>query len=596
MIALIVLIPLIMAAAAVFSLRGRNASLSKYVALAGTLAALILLPLVSYGQQSIPWFSAAGYQIAISVSVAPLNFILLAVVLAIGPLVFVYSMGYMDKLSEQRRYYTEMLAFEAAMATFAVSGNFILMFIAWEFLSLTSYLLIGFWNSRDQANRAARKAITTILIGDLAFLAAIVLFWSMFGTLQFSQILPAIATAPAARLYAAVLLLLAAVFTKSAQFPFHEWLIDAMEGPTPVSAFLHSSTMVKAGVFMVMVLYPLFSAPQISGIIMAIGAVTAIIATLAASREMHIKKVIAYSTIQELSLMLVVISTGAVAAGAYFFFVQSFYKALLFFIAGIAMKATGSEQLDKVAGLSSSRIALVSALFGALSLAGFLPFSGFFAASSMASALYGNLALYAIVSAISMLTSFYIFRWIYYLSRKTRTYPAALSYMAQPASMVYPPAILAAATLAVSVLFFYFNGFVSGGAANAQIPGALTLTMGDSVVLTALAAVGAAAAYGFYWKGSAARADSRGSMRMVHTGHAVNLAYNAASSFTVGLCEGVAVFDRFVSDGFDRFGRLTVASGYSIRRASVGNVNSYALIFAVSAAVIFVVVYFVVAA
>ncbi len=592
MIALIVLLPLIIAAVVVLALQGRNASRSKYVALAGTLAALALLPLVSYGQQSIPWFSVGQYSVAIAVSVTSLSFILLAVVLMIGPLVFAYSMGYMDRLSEQRRYYAELLVFEAAMAAFAVSGNFILMFIAWEFLSLTSYLLIGFWNARDSANRAARKAITTILIGDIAFLAAMVLFWSMFGTLQFSQILPALGTAPQPLLYTAVLLLLAAVFTKSAQFPFHEWLIDAMEGPTPVSAFLHSSTMVKAGVFMVMVLYPLFSSSRVSGIIMTVGVVTAIISTLAASREMHVKKVIAYSTIQELSLMLVVVSAGAVVAGIYFFFVQSFYKALLFFIAGIAMKATDSNQLDKVSGLSSSKIALISVLFGALSIAGFIPFSGFFASSSIASALYNNLALYAIVSAISMLTSFYIFRWVYYLLRPPRHAASGLSYMAQPASMVYPPLILAAATLAVSVLFFYFPGFISAGSQPSQLPGTLSITLGDSVILTVLALAGALAAVVLYWHGSASKSDSK-ALRIVHTGNAVNIAYSAVSSFMVSLCEGVVAFDGFVSDGFERIGRLTVASGYALRRASVGNINAYALIFIVGAAVIFIAVYMV---
>ena len=221
MLALIVLLPLVVAAFYVATLKGRDAAKAKYAAIAGSAAALALILTVSYGISAVPWFSVGSNSVGIVVSVTPLSYLLLLIVLAIGLLVFIYSAGYMDKLSEQRKYYIEMLVFEASMAAFAVSGNFILMFMAWEMMSLTSYLLIGFWHQREQANSAARKAITIVFIGDVAFLAAIALFWSLFGTLQFSQLLP-LAASSSPRLYAAVLLLLIAVFTKSAQFPFQE--------------------------------------------------------------------------------------------------------------------------------------------------------------------------------------------------------------------------------------------------------------------------------------------------------------------------------------------------------------------------------------
>ena len=575
MIALIVLLPLIIAAVAIALLRGQKAAKSKYLAIAASAVSLALMLAVSQGQWSATWFGTGNLEIGVSVSVTPLSYILLAVVLGIGLLVFVYSAAFMDRLSEQRRYYIEMLVFEASMAAFVVSGNFILMFIAWEMMSMTSYLLIGFWNAREPANRAARKAITIVLIGDVAFLAAIALLWSIFGTLQFSQIIPLLASVAGPRLYVATLLLLIAVFTKSAQFPFHEWLIGAMEGPTPVSAYLHSSTMVKAGVLMVILLYPVFSAPSVSLIIMVFGVVTVVVASLAAAREMHVKKVIAYSTVQELSLMLIAISAGAVVAGIYFFLIQSFYKALLFFISGVAMKSSDSEQLDKEAGMRTSRMAFVSALFGALSLAGFIPFSGFFANGAIMTSLSSNLVLYAVLSAVGLLTSFYIFRWLSYLSRSTKRKPLQAGYSSQPNSMLYPAAVLAIATIAASALFFYFPGILGSSVQSGRYT--LTIRTTDAALLIALSAIGAILAYAVYYKGLIGT-KQHPAYNLARTGPAVNWLYEALASMLLGLAEGVAAFEAFVNSGFDRIGRLTVASGYAIRMATTGSINAYILI------------------
>lgn len=593
MLALIVLLPL--AAAMIGIALLRNPKASKYLAIGGSLVALLLLLKVSYGSTDISWITLGTYNIGLSISVTSLNFILLSIVLLIGFLVMVYSSGFMDLPSEQNRYYLEMLAFEASMAAFAVSGGFILLFIAWEFMSLTSYLLIGFWHSKDSANRAARKALMMVFVGDIALLAAIILFWNIFGTLQFAQIISSLQTAQSARLDLAIALLLIAIFTKSAQFPFHEWLIDAMEGPTPVSAYLHSSTMVKAGVFLALLLYPLLALQPFNQVIIVFGIITAVLATLAASREMHIKKVTAYSTIQELSIMLIAIGAGAVLAAIYFFIIQSFYKALLFFSAGSAMKATDTEQLDKMGGIRYNKILFYSTLFGVLSVAGFIPFSGFFANDAIDSALSANLAVYVIMTGISMLTSFYIFRWLSYLSKAPKKDSAEFGYRSLHKSMLYSGVALAAMTLAASLIFLYLFAFLGQNATPAYIEAnnALGLSMFDGIIFTAVIVVGAFLAYNTYYKG-ATKANAKKLDKIIYTGPILNWMYNFVSRLTIELSEGATMFDQFISEGFDQFGHLTISAGRGIRQMSVGNVNSYAMIFIAGVIVLSVAFYYIV--
>ena len=436
MIALVLLLPLFIALITMALINDKRAGIIRYIPFFASLVSLLLMPFISSGESSLSWFSIAGHTFSITTIDSPINALLLLIVFSMASIIFVYSFGFMDALSEQKRFYMEMTAFEIAMAGFAMSGNFIMLFISWEFLSLTSYLLIGFWHSRESASRAARKTVTIIMIGDIALISAMVIFYTIFGSLNFITIITSISSVPA--LYhnsflMGVFLLIIAIFTKSAQFPFQEWLPDAMEGPTPVSAFLHSTTMVKAGVFATLALLPLFMDTGYSSILLYFGILTATIATLNASRELHVKRVIAYSTIQELSLMIVAISSGAVLAGIYFFIVQSFYKALLFFSSGVMMKATDDEDLNKITGLRENKLLYFSTLFGALSLAGFFPFAGFFSSISITStfSLSENFIIYLILSLISIGTSFYIFSWLLFVFEYScRDIPSPISISA----------------------------------------------------------------------------------------------------------------------------------------------------------------------
>jgi NADH:ubiquinone oxidoreductase subunit 5 (subunit L)/multisubunit Na+/H+ antiporter MnhA subunit len=594
MIAVIVLLPLLLGMLAVALIR--SMSKIRYAAIIAGAASLALLPLVNYGTTTLPWLLIAGSDIGVTISLTPLSLMLLSIVLLIGLFVLIYSAGYMESVLDHRRFYLEMLAFEAAMATFAVSGNFITLFIAWEFLSLTSYLLIGFLHNRNSAIRAARKALTIVFIGDLTLIGSIVLFWHVFGTLEFAQIISMAGAVHSIDLYIAVLLLLIAIFTKSAQFPFHEWLIDAMEGPTPVSAYLHSSTMVKAGVFAAILLYPLFAAPDVSWIIFTASAVTLVLSTLAAAREMHVKKVIAYSTIQELSIMMLAISSGAVLAAIYFFFVQSFYKALLFFGSGVAMEATGRENLDEVNGFGARKLAYLSTLFGVLSLAGFVPFSGFFSNTGISSSLTGNLPAYALLSGVAVLTSFYIVRWFSYLSRNDkRSASYAPNYLTMPRSMVYPMAVLAALTLAASAVFFSISTFLSAGSYLSYLPvqSPLSISATDGALFTVLIAVGAVLSYMVYYRRSIK--SGIGSLnRIIYTGPIMNWSYHVVAVITSGLSAGISEFDSRLNDFFDSMGITTVRAGYGIRRVSVGSINTYAAIFILGILALFISFYYLV--
>ncbi len=578
MLALVVIVPLIAAILGIAAVK--DPKKAKYIAVAGSIISFASVALVGYGTATIPWLSVGVHVFNISISVTPLNYLLLFLVLLVGVFVMVYSVGYMTTLSEHRRFFLEIIAFQTAMAVFAVSGNFITLFFAWEFLSLTSYLLIGFWNHRDSANRAARRSLTIIFIGDLALLGSIIMFWSAFGTLEFSSIISMLSSVHPAGVSIASMLLLIAIFTKSAQFPFHEWLIDAMEGPTPVSAFLHSSTMVKAGVFVAIILAPIFYVGGTDGFMVAIGIVTAVIATVAAAREMHIKKVIAYSTIQELSIMLVAAGSSFILPAIYFFFAQTFYKALLFFSSGVSMESTGKENLNDMYGLRSSKILYASTIFGVLSLAGFIPFSGFFASSLIGTSLLSNTVVYAIMLGISMLTSFYIFRWVSFQARTTKSVEITANYMSTPASMKYPIALLAAFTLLASAFIIYMPGFLNyGGYLNyLSIPNSVNLSIQDGILFTILVSAGAALAYLVYYK-NIIKFSAKSMDIFLYTRPIMNLIYRVFTMVTYGIAEGASVFDSYLSDGFDMLGRLTYRSGYILRRASVGDINMYALIF-----------------
>lgn len=584
MIPFLLLVPLFVSMLVICILRLGTAQYAKYIALIGSLVTLALLYFISYGTYTITWFNLGGTIFSFSSSITPLNLLLLSVVLLISPMVFFYSFGFMNTLTEQRRFYLEMLGFEMAMITFSIAGDLLTLFVAWEFLSVMSYLLIGFWHKKEKASRSARKAITTVFIGDISLLGAIVILWNLYGTMNLAVILSHLTLVP--ELYAAAILFVVAILTKSAQFPFQEWLPDAMTGPTPVSAFLHSTTMVKAGIFALVLLYPLFSTTHLLQATLIIGLITVILSTLNAMKETEIKRVIAYSTVQELGLMMVAASLGAVAVCMYFFLIQSFYKALLFFTSGSVMKASDTEDLNAASGLKKNRMLYLTTLIAVLSLAGFIPFSGFFANIGIGSSAFSNIYLYAILSIVGFSTSFFIFRWFFLISKPSKEEKVNIEYGFLPRSMVYTTVLLAILAIAGSVTFFYLPSFLASGSnyLTKFISTKISLNYLDAAIETGLVFAGALVSYLVYRYHRSIH--SHFISGLAYNSNAVNAIYSYFAKFIQGFGEGFGALDFYISAFFDDIGKGMFGAGKDLRHLTFGNINLYVVAFSVGLVII----------
>lgn len=564
----------------------RSRLASGLTALLGSLVALAAIAYLALyaapGVSQFTWFSLGSYSFFLSFATYHLNMLLLLLVGIITPLIFLYSIGFMDVPSEQPRFYFEMCVFAAAMMLFAVAADFLTMFIAWEMLGITSYLLIGFWYHKRRAPSAARKAITTIIIGDISMLTAMLLLWNAYHTFGFYSIMQA-PYSPV--LSAAMALVLVAIFTKSAQFPFHEWLADAMEGPTPVSAFLHSSTMVKAGVFLAAVLLPLFASAHLLGVMLAFGMVSALIGASNALAERHIKRILAYSTIEDLGIMLVALGLHALLAAMLLFIVQAFYKALLFMGAGSIMRANReTSDIYDLYGSSKNRIAMTATLVGVLSIAGIAPFSGFFGKVAIDSAaLSANIWVYALLSIIEFASSIYIFRWLFVPMRappKGEEQEFANRYARIPKTMLAAPSVLAVLVFIAVLAYSYLPQYLASAT---QVPlGTLAISTADAAVESAIVLIGAYVAFRMFRKArTSIPAEHMLSLRILYNSRAVNAFYLYAARFIEA---GARYADGMESALYELVlagGEGTVFIGSKIRRAVNGQPNVYLIAFVI---------------
>ena len=339
--------------------------------------------------------SARDLDLGISLRTDPLTAMMLAVVTSISLLVVIYSIGYMHDDPGYWRFFTYVSLFVFSMTMLVSASNFALLYVFWEAVGLCSYLLIGFWFTRPPAAAAGMKAFLVNRIGDFGFALGLFLLWITYGTLNFHDT-PAAAgilgqtllSDPSRYVGGGVgvaigLLLMLGACGKSAQFPLHVWLPDAMEGPTPVSALIHAATMVTAGVYMVTRCTPLFmAAPEAQQTVLTIGAITALLAGLIALTQTDLKRVLAYSTISQLGYMFIGLGVGtlpAIVAGMFHLFTHACFKALLFLGAGSVMHAMGGVVDMRRFGGLRHRLPVThwTFLFGALALAAVAPFAGF---------------------------------------------------------------------------------------------------------------------------------------------------------------------------------------------------------------------------
>ncbi|MGC8670011.1 MAG: NADH-quinone oxidoreductase subunit L [Candidatus Micrarchaeia archaeon] len=582
MLAILVILPLIIAAF-VAPLLDERADLIRSIALISSLISLILVILLGtypYGTQSITWFSIGKFSIHLTFQTYPLGMLFLYLIAIITPLIIFYSIGFMEKPSEQARYYFELLIFASAIMLFAIAGNFIVMFIGWELLGITSYLLIGFWHYKDAPPDAARKAITTVFIGDLLMFSAMIMIWTSYNTFSFSYLL----SAPQSNaLYIAMILIMFAAFTKAAQFPFHEWLPDAMEGPTPVSAFLHSSTMVKAGVFIVAILLPIYINLKLGYLLIIFGVITAFIGVLNALAEAHIKRILAYSTIEDMGLMFIALGFGSLIGAMLLFVVQAFYKALLFMSAGTIMRANDENtSIFKSYGAKSYKPFFIAMLIGVISIAGIFPLSGFIGKLGVEIPV-SNIYIYIMLVIVDFATSVYIFRWLIIPMREPLSdYEKGnllMNYRIVPKSMLASQYILAALVAIAGISFFYIPGFL-GSYINVPIGLLLKSSVIESVVVLAGMLLSI-----YIFKIRKAWSFSSSSHKFLFTAARnsiiTNKFYLYLSIIFMDIAKAIDTFDYSLYNFIKLGGHSIVLFGNLVRKAENGNVNIYITAFTI---------------
>ncbi|HEV2805385.1 MAG TPA: NADH-quinone oxidoreductase subunit L [Chthoniobacterales bacterium] len=355
----------------------------------------------------------------------PLGFVLddlaktmLLLVTGVGALIHVYSLGYMRDDSSKSRYFASLSFFMFSMLGIVVANNFVMMFIFWELVGVSSYLLIGHWFERDKAAEAAKKAFLTNRIGDFGFMLGILMAWVATGSVVFSEMNHEVARLTSYPGYLAVsaLLIFCGAMGKSAQFPLHVWLPDAMEGPTPISALIHAATMVAAGVYMlVRVGFLIQASPQALSVIAWIGTITAVMAALIATQQNDIKRILAYSTLSQLGYMIMAVGLASGQAAMFHLFTHAFFKALLFLGAGSIIVMLHHEQnIWKMGGLAGRLgITFLTFMVGTLALIGLPPFSGFFSKDAILAIAYEkNPAIFWLALSTAFLTAFYMLRLV----------------------------------------------------------------------------------------------------------------------------------------------------------------------------------------
>ena len=351
--------------------------------------------------------------ISLGFALEPASAVMLLVVTVVGAGVQIYSLGYMHKEARIGWYYAVLSLFTAAMLALVLSDNFLGLFMSWEVMGLCSYLLIGFWHEQEAPRLASIKAFLTTKVGDLGLMLALAVIYAEVGSFDFVSVLHEHEWVTGTATLVALLMLFGAM-GKSAQFPLHVWLPDAMAGPTPASALIHAATMVAAGVFLVVRAFPIFEASGVAlTVTLGVGLVTALAAGLLACVQHDIKKVLAYSTISQLGFMFIALGAGGSTAALYHLVTHAYFKSLLFLGAGVIIHATHTQDMREMGGLAK-KMPVTTAVFtvGALALAGIAPLSGFWSKDEILTVLLheGHYAGFAIALVAAFVTAFYVAR------------------------------------------------------------------------------------------------------------------------------------------------------------------------------------------
>jgi NADH-quinone oxidoreductase subunit L len=551
--------------------------------------------LLPYNFTWLPFTQTLHFDLGILLD--PISVMMLVVISTVSLMVHLYSFGYMKGEKGFQRYYAFLSLFTMSMLGLVVATNIFQMYLFWELVGVSSYLLIGFYYTKPSAVAASKKAFIVTRFADLGFLIGILLYGYYGGTFAFTPDSMTLLTGGAAMLPLALGLMFVGGAGKSAMFPLHIWLPDAMEGPTPVSALIHAATMVVAGVYLVARMFPLFIAyaPQVLEVIGWVGAFTAFFAASIACVQTDIKRVLAFSTISQIGFMIVALGVctdmnpheGGLGymASMFHLFTHAMFKALLFLGAGSIIHAVHSNEMSAMGGLRKYMpVTHITFLIACLAIAGIPPFSGFFSKDEILAACFHYSPVMGwVMTVIAAMTAFYMFRLYYgiFWGKENKELHTHHTPHESPLVMTFPLIFLAAVTCVAG--FIPFGTLVSSNGEAYHIH--LDATVAITSVLIAILSI--AIATWMYARSSQPVADKLGKrFKGLHTAAShrfyIDEVYQFVTHKIIFRCIStpIAWFDRHVVDGFfDFLAWGTHATSDEIRDFQSGQVQQYAFVF-----------------
>ena len=543
------------------------------------------------------WLPFGGsLQIDLGILLDPISVMMLVVISTVSFMVHIYSFGYMKGERGFQRYYAFLSLFTMSMLGLVVATNIFQMYIFWELVGVSSYLLIGFYYTKPEAVAASKKAFIVTRFADLGFLIGILIYGFYTGTFSFTPDAPALGLAKTMLPLALGLMFIGGA-GKSAMFPLHIWLPDAMEGPTPVSALIHAATMVVAGVYLVARMFPLFIgyAPEVLHIIAYVGAFTALYAAVVACVQTDIKRVLAFSTISQIGFMMVALGVctssdphaGGLGymASMFHLFTHAMFKALLFLGAGCIIHAVHSNEMSALGGLRKYMpVTHVTFLVACLAIAGIWPLSGFFSKDEILTACFRfSPVMGTVMTFIAGLTAFYMFRLYYniFWGKENRELHAEHTPHEAPKTMTVPLIFLAIVTLFAG--WIPFGEFVSSNGQAYHIH----IDWSVAAVSLCVAVAGIGIATWMYFREDRKVADGlaarfSGLHRAAYHRFYIDEIYQFVTHRIIFACVStpIAWFDRHVVDGFmNLLAKGTEGTSWAIRAVQSGNVQKYCIWF-----------------
>ena len=550
--------------------------------------------------------------IDLGIMLDPISVMMLVVITTVSSMVHLYSLGYMHGEVGFQRYYAFLSLFTFSMLGLVVATNIFQMYIFWELVGVSSYLLIGFYYTRQSAVADSKKAFIVTRFADLGFLLGILLLSYYTKTFDFATLTSgevSLVGTTAGKTFLgisvaswAMILVFMGGAGKSAMFPLHIWLPDAMEGPTPVSALIHAATMVVAGVFLVARLFPIYvTTPEVLTFITVIGAVTALYAAVVACVQTDIKRVLAFSTISQIAFMIVALGVttelnghGALGymASMFHLFTHAMFKALLFLGAGAIIHAVHSNEMSEMGGLRKYMpVTHITFLIACLAIAGIPPFSGFFSKDEILAAAFEKSAFWGVwMSLVAGLTAFYMFRLYFNIFWGKEAHHEHTPHEA-PKTMSIPLVFLAVVTCFAG--FIPFGHFVTASGLS------YTIHLNWAVAGTSIciAIIGIALATWLYMKPNDKPARMAESMSSLHRWAYHRFYIDEVYMFITHkiifrhICMPIAWFDRHVVDGtMNLMATITQSASYHIRGLQSGRLQSYAVVFLLGAMIVAAVV------